>query len=125
MTARSKREKLKRLLMVPAKLVKTLFQQAMTQVSRSTVLSPLGWALLISGGGLPLSFSVNAPKWASVLFGIAFGLAFLLYLMSYSFCLAKDRDALRSEIFSIKKMAIEKGFVGIACLGFFMTSQPK
>ena len=43
---------------------------------------------------------------------IVLTLILLLYVFSYLFCLFNDRDALRSERFSIQKFAIEKGVVG-------------
>ena len=39
-------------------------------------------------------------------------LTFILFLFAYVFCLLKDRDALRSEKFSIRKMEIERGIYG-------------
>ena len=36
----------------------------------------------------------------------------LLYLFTYIFCLFTDKDALRSENYSISKLAIEKGIIG-------------
>ena len=40
-----------------------------------------------------------------------------LYLGAYVYCLVTDRDALRSETYTIQKMAIEKGFVGDSLTG--------
>lgn len=47
----------------------------------------------------------------------------LLYLGAYIYCLATDKDALRSETYTIQKMAIEKGFVGDSLIGVLTVSQ--
>ena len=43
-------------------------------------------------------------------------------LFAYVFCLFKDRDALRSESFSLRKMEIEKGLYGDSDMGLVQRS---
>jgi len=47
------------------------------------------------------------------------GLSVCLYLGAYTYCLVKDREALRSEKYTIQKLAIEKGFIGDSITGVF------
>jgi hypothetical protein len=42
-----------------------------------------------------------------------------LYGTAYVFCLLKDRDALRSESYSLHKLAIEQGLLGDSTTGMF------
>ena len=44
-------------------------------------------------------------------------------LFRFMFCLFKDRDALRSERFSLRKMEIEKGLYGDSDLGLIQRSE--
>lgn len=48
----------------------------------------------------------------------------MLYLFAYTYCLFKDRDALRTERYSIQKLAIEKGFVGDSLTGTLRHETP-
>ena len=43
--------------------------------------------------------------------------AIALYFIAFSFCLIKDRDALRSETYSLHKIAIEHGLTGDSITG--------
>jgi hypothetical protein len=54
----------------------------------------------------------SLPESLTYLFAIFSCITMALYLIAYLYCLFNDRDALRSETYSIQKMAIEKGFVG-------------
>lgn len=58
------------------------------------------------------SFSFNAPLWLGVLFATFSGLTMTLYLCAYLYFMFTDKDALRSETYSIQKLAIERGLRG-------------
>ena len=91
--------------------------------SRSTILKPLTWLLGILLATLLAAFRFGAPQWfCYLLAGIAI-LAVLLFFFAYGFCLFKDRDALRSERFSLRKMEIEKGLYGDSDLGLIQRSE--
>jgi hypothetical protein len=92
-------------------LVKAFLEQATEQGSRSTVLKPLGWmmAMLIAATISGFGF---CPVWVGIIFATFAALTMCLYLFAYIFFMFKDKDALRSETYSIQKLAIEKGFVG-------------
>ncbi len=106
--------------MIPIQFIKSFLDQATAQGSRSTVLRPLGWIVAICAGATLAAVKFNASNWIILLFGVAAGLGIMLYLGSYIYCLATGReDLLRSETYSIQKLAIEKGFVGDSLAGVF------
>lgn len=96
---------------------KELFERSDSSGSRSTILKPLTWFLSILIGGLILLIRLKAPNWILVLFAIILCLVISIFFFAYVYCLFKDRDALRSEKYSIQKMAIEKGIVGDNIVG--------
>jgi hypothetical protein len=101
-------------------LIKAFFEQATAQGSRSTILRPLGWLIAICAAATLTAVELKAPNWIIFLFGISSALGILLYLAAYIYCLAINKpDLLRSETYSIQKLAIEKGFVGDSLAGVF------
>jgi hypothetical protein len=100
-------------------LIKAFFQQATVQGARSTVLRPLAYLLSICAASVLGAVYLQAPFWLVVLLAVFTGLTILLYMGAFVYCLFKDRDALRSERFSIQKLAIQKGFVGDSTSGVF------
>jgi hypothetical protein len=102
-------------------LIRAFLDQATAQGSRSTILRPLGWLIAICASATLGAVEFKAPTWLTVLFGACAGLGVLLYLGAYIYCLATGKeDLLRSETYSIQKLAIEKGgFVGDSVAGVF------
>ncbi len=93
-------------------LIKAFFEQALAKGSKSTILKPLGWMMAICISATLTSAHFSLSEWIVYLFAGFSCITMVLYLIAYLYCLAKDRDALRSETYSIQKMAIQKGFVG-------------
>jgi hypothetical protein len=62
---------------------------------------------------------MRAPLWAGIFFAVCTALPVALYLGAYVYCLIKDREALRSETYSIQRLAIEKGYLGDSTAGLF------
>jgi hypothetical protein len=91
---------------------KELLTQASARGSRSTALHPLGWALGIILAALPACLWAHAPDWLLIGLGVSAALMVILYAGAYIYLLISDRDALRSERFTLSKLAIEKGLVG-------------
>ena len=95
-------------------------QQASAQGARSNGLS----ALLMSSGTLLSAFLIalflKVSLWPLVFLAVLSGINFLTFLFSYLFLLFNDRDALRSERFTLSKMAIEKTLTGDSLAGFKM-----
>ena len=102
-----------------ANLIKAFLEQASAKGTKATVLKPLGWMMLILVSSTLSSFYFNTPKWVGYLFGGFSAITMLLYLVAYLYCLLTDKDSLRSETYSIHKLAIEKGFFGDSLVGKF------
>ncbi len=93
-------------------LIRAFLEQASAKGSKSTILKPLGWMMGICISATLTSAHFKLPEWVVYLFAGFSCITMVLYLTAYLYCLFKDRDALRSETYSIQKLAIEKGFVG-------------
>jgi hypothetical protein len=102
---------------VPIPIFNSLLQQAASSGSRSTVLRPLAWLLGLLIAGTVSGIEVKAPDWLLISLLIMTVSTVTLYLGSYIYCLFSDRDALRSETYSIQKLAIQKGIVGDSTVG--------
>ena len=98
-------------------LIRAFLEQATARGSRSTVLGPLGVMMPICVAATLAAHYLGAPIWLVVLFSTFSALTMVLYLFAYLYCLFKDRDALRTETYSIQKLAIEKGFIGDSMVG--------
>ena len=85
-------------------------------LSRSDALKPLAWLIVTLTRTSVLLAYVAGPVWLLI---VAAGLlaAIALYFIAFSFCLIKDRDALRSETYSLHKIAIEHGLTGDSITG--------
>lgn len=92
-------------------ILKALLSQSDASGSRSTILRPLTWFIGILFVILITLFKIQAPDWICyILTGIIVAIV-LLFGFAYIYCLFNDRDALRSESFTIRKMEIEKGIM--------------
>lgn len=56
------------------------------------------------------------------MFAVILVVAILIFFFAYIYCLFTDKDAIRSEKYSIQKMAIEKGIFGDSNSGVFTES---
>ena len=82
-------------------------------------MNPLAWALgIVLSATLVAARVHNLPPWVLPLLGGAAGLIVLAYLTAYFILLFVDRDALRSERFTLSKLAIEKSVTGDTLKGF-------
>lgn len=80
--------------------------------TRSTALHSLQWALGLLLASLPPSLLANAPDWLLVTLLCSIAIVLLVYIGAFVFLLIRNPDALRSEQFTLSKMALEKGLVG-------------
>jgi hypothetical protein len=87
------------------------------------VLKPLGWGVSIAIAALLSSAYFHLEPWIVYMFAVFACLGMALYLGAYLYCLFTDRDALRSETYTIQKLAIEKGFVGDSLTGVLPTNE--
>lgn len=104
-------------------LIRAFLEHASAQGSRSTALKPIGWMISICIAATLSSAYLATMPWLTILFAIFATLTMLLYLGAYIYCLITDKDALRSETYTIQKMAIEKGFVGDSLTGVLDLNQ--
>jgi hypothetical protein len=51
-----------------------------------------------------IALFLHVPVWAGIFLCSVTGLSFLLYLVSYIYLMATDRDALRREKYSVKEL---------------------
>ncbi|AZZ77335.1 hypothetical protein CCX46_20005 [Pseudomonas sp. RU47] len=98
-------------------MMKSLLEHAQAKGSRSNVLHSLAWLIAMCVSGVLLSAYLKLPEFVLHLFSGFCVAAFVLYLVSYVYFMVTNPDALRSEKFSIQKMAIEKGYVGDSLKG--------
>jgi hypothetical protein len=89
-------------------LIKSLFEQASAQGTRSTVLNPLGWLIASLLASLTGTAAVHGPQWLLVVLAVIVGLLVALYAVAYVFFMLRSPDALRSERFTLSKMALEQ-----------------
>jgi hypothetical protein len=89
-----------------------LREQMNATLSRSDVLKPLAWLVGIIALTVVLMLTAGAPDWMLLFLVYSLVGIIILYAASYVFCLFNDRDSLRSERYSLNKMAIEHGFFG-------------
>jgi hypothetical protein len=106
-------------------LITPFLRQATEHGSRSTVLRPLGWVIAILAGSVVAAIEFKAPAWMGITLVSFMGLALLLYLGAFVYCLLTDKEALRSEKYSIEKLAIEKGIFGDSISGIIPTESDK
>jgi hypothetical protein len=88
------------------------FSEAGARGARSTALHALQWGMGMLLCSIPLSLAAKAPTWILIVLVAALGLLFLTFVGSYIFLLSKNPDALRSESYTLSKMAIERGLIG-------------
>ena len=93
-------------------MIQHFFSQANARGARSTALHALQWAIGLLLSGTAVLVFANAPSWLLIGVGVALALVLLVFLGAYIYLLSRNPDALRSEQFSLSKMAIEKGLIG-------------
>ena len=104
-------------------LVSMLREQMNATLSRSDVLKPLAWLVGILALATVLMLATKAPEWMLQWMILSLVGTIILYAFAYVFCLIMDRDALRSEKYSLNKMAIEHGLIGDSSGGMFNVNE--
>lgn len=97
--------------------LQSLINQASIGQSRSSVLNPIQWVLVILLAGTCLCLLSHGPLWLLVLLGIGIALALLLFFAAYVYFAKTDSDALRSESYSLTKLAIQHKLMGDSLTG--------
>jgi hypothetical protein len=105
-------------------IIATLLEHAKSQ-SKSTILRPLSWLTSICVVAILGAVRFNGPKWLLIVLAVNFCLTVALYLGSFIFCLSTGQiDALRTEKYSLEKLAMERGFRGDSSTGLFRIGKP-
>lgn len=88
-------------------------------LSRSDVLKPLAWLIGMLALGLVLLAFAKATDFVLMTVLVLLSVSVILYGVAYGILLFIDRDALRSEKYSLHKMAIEHNLLGDSSSGIF------
>lgn len=104
-------------------LVSLLREQMNATLSRSDALKPLAWLIALLLAAIALSSWVRAPEWLLISESVMLVCSVLLYLGAYIFCLITDPDALRSEKYSLQKLALEQHLIGDSTTGLFRADE--
>jgi hypothetical protein len=95
-----------------------ILHEAMQRNTKSTVLKSLGWLVGILSASTILASHYGLDKWLVVMFATLDCTSIVVYITAYIYFAFKDPDLLRSEKFTIQKMAIQHGIVGDDISGF-------
>jgi hypothetical protein len=100
-------------------IMRSFLSQSSAKGARSTALHSLQWALGLLLASLPTLAWAKAQDWLFVLIIGMIVFVLLVFLGAYIYLLLRNPDALRSEEFSLSKMAMEKGLVGDNISGLY------
>jgi hypothetical protein len=92
--------------------VAALREQMHATLSRSDILKALVWSVGLLMTATVAAVAAKSPLWILVIFSILLSFSVVLYFLSFVYCLMKMPDALRSETYSLNKMALEHGVYG-------------
>ena len=98
-------------------LIRAFLEKASAEGTRSTALKPLNYLLLVLVPATLASFWADMPSWAGLAFVTFLAITLTTYIACYVYLMLTDKDALRSEKFTIQKLAIEKGLYGDSLTG--------
>jgi hypothetical protein len=101
----------KQVFMLSWRTISIFLEQATAQGTRSTILRPLQWMVLVLGLILLGGLKYNAPTWLLIALLVILLIFSSAFLLAYFSCLFSGKphlvDALRTEHYSIQKLAIE------------------
>jgi hypothetical protein len=94
------------------KLESSLLKLAQIGQSRSSVINPLQWTLVILLFGILALVGFRAPEWVLICFVGVFVVTFFLLGYAYVFFMYRNPAALRSEKYSLAQQFIERKLIG-------------
>lgn len=97
--------------------LRELLSSSTADGSRTNALNHLQWMVAALLSAFLLCVLSSAPKEITYFLGIVLVLLLICYLITHFYFMVKNPDALRSEKFTIEKMAIERGLVGDSATG--------
>jgi hypothetical protein len=89
--------------------LESLYKQTNIGQSRSSVLNPLQWMLVILVIGLGSALGFHAPAWLILLFAVLIGGTVAFILAAFWYFMIREPSLLRSEDYSLAKHAMDKG----------------
>jgi len=100
-------------------ILQQFLSQATARSSKSSALHSLIWAfgLLLSGVPIAAWATGNPWIWGPILVGA--GIVLIAILVAYFYFMVKNPDALRTENYSLSKLAMERGLMGDSLNGLF------
>lgn len=104
---------------MPLVIPPNFISHASAQGARSTALHALQWVLGLLLSALPFLVWAGAPLWILVTAMSAIVVVLLVFLVTYVYLLFRNPDALRSENFTLSKLAMDKGLLGDTTSGFY------
>jgi len=106
-------------------LINSLLEYGSGKGTSSTALRPFGWMMGLLLPSTFVSISINAPLWVTVIIVICVCLNMFLYIICSLYFIFRSPDSLRSEVFVLKKMSIEKSLIGDSKSGLKKIDKPK
>jgi Na+/H+-dicarboxylate symporter len=85
-----------------------LSQQAKIGQSRSSVLNPQQWMMVIMVAGLTSFVFARAPNWLIVLMAALLTSTFVLFAFGFIYFMVREPGTLRSEMYALLKAALDK-----------------
>lgn len=85
--------------------------------SKTSVLNPVQWLLVILFAGEGLLLWLHAPAWLMIVVGVGIATVLLLFVAAYLYFMRINPDALRSEGYVLSKLALEKRVLGDSITG--------
>ena len=92
--------------------IQQFLEQAQTKGARSTAMTPMAWLTVILIGGLATAIQCKAPPWLLGWLGVLVSVVVVAFIVAYAYFAVTIPDALRSEKFTLSKLAIEHSSKG-------------
>lgn len=98
-------------------LIRELLSRSTANGSRTNALQHLQWMVAAFLAALLFAAFYGLPIEITILLSIIVVIFVVAYLATHTYFMTKNPDALRSEKFTIQKMAIERGLIGDSTQG--------
>lgn len=98
-------------------LFRSISQQASMQGWKSTALQMHNWGLLLAYAALLFAATVHASLWLMILLAVMASIMTANWIYSHNYLLVHNTDALRSERYTLSKMAIQRSVTGDTITG--------
>jgi hypothetical protein len=99
----------------------SLLKLAQIGQSRSSVINPLQWTLVMLLIAILALAGIRVPTWMLIFFVCAFGGTLCLLFCAYLFFMFRNPAALRSEKFSLAQQVIDNRLLGDSVSGTIIT----